>query len=532
MLLAGLILLAACANLGGLFAARASDRSREIALRLALGSSRHRILRQLLIEALVVALVGGSAGLLGSIMLLHRLSLWQPFPSAPVCIPVTPDAKIYVLALVLAIVSALLFAIVPIRQVLRAHPYEIVKAGSTGRPPSKLARWLTPHDLLLVVQIAICAVLVTSSLVAVRGLVRSLSSRFGFEPRNAMIVDINLGQAGYRGDAALAMQKRMVVALGAIPGVQHAAMVTNYPPLIYAAALDTHVFKEETRDLRPMNAAATPYRYDVSPGYFAAAGTALLSGRDFTWHDDQNAPRVALVNRTFAATVLGDASGAVGRYFKLPDGTRVQVIGLVEDGKYVSITEDQAPVMFTPYLQAEPRATDMIARSGRDPRQLIAAIRSQLHQLDPGLLINIDTWNNYLGVALFPSRVATVSLGVMGIMGAILSITGIFGMAAYSVSKRLRELGIRIALGARRSEVLDAALGRAVRLLAIGSLAGLILGLLATRVLASIVYQATPRDPIVLAGVVLAMALLGIIATWIPAQRALCLDPLVLLREE
>lgn len=532
MMLAGLILLAACANLGGLFAARASDRSREIALRLALGSSRHRILRQLLMEALVVALVGGTAGLLGSIMLLHRLSVWQPFPSAPVCIPVTPDAKIYVLALILALVSALLFAIIPIRQVLHSHPYEIVKAGSTGRPPSKLARWLTPRDVLLVVQIAICAVLVTSSLVAVRGLVRSLSSRFGFEPRNAMIVDINLAQAGYKGDAALAMQKRMVEALQAIPGVQHAAMVTNYPPLVYAAALGTHVYKEDTRDLRPVNAAASPYRYDVSPDYFAAAGTALLAGRDFTWHDDQNAPRVAVVNRTFAATVRGDASSAVGRTFKLADGTRVQIIGLVEDGKYVSFTEDQEPAMFTPYLQAEPRATDMIVRSGRDPRQLIAAIRSQLHQLDPGLLVNIDTWNNYLGVAQFPSRVATVSLGVMGIMGAILSITGIFGMAAYSVSRRLRELGIRMALGARRTAVLDAALGRAVKLLAIGSLAGLILGLLATRVLASIVYQATPRDPIVLAGVVVSMALLGLIATWIPAQRTLSLDPLILLREE
>ena len=149
-----------------------------------------------------------------------------------------------------------------------------------------------------------------------------------------------------------------------------------------------------------------------------------------------------------------------------------------------------------------------------------------------GCPLTSTTWNTLLDVVLFPSRVATVSLGVLGVMGAMLSITGIFGMAAYSVSKRLRELGIRMALGAQRKEVLQAALGRAFKLLAFGSAAGLLLGILASRVLASIVYQATPRDPLVLAGVVLAMALLGLLATWIPAQRALSVDPMTLLREE
>jgi ABC-type antimicrobial peptide transport system permease subunit len=165
-------------------------------------------------------------------------------------------------------------------------------------------------------------------------------------------------------------------------------------------------------------------------------------------------------------------------------------------------------------------------------QQLAAQIRSSLRELDAGLPLSIMTWTEGMNVALFPSSVATVALGVLGLMGAMLSITGIFGMAAYSVSKRLKELGIRVALGAQRKEVLQAALGRAVKLLAIGSAAGLLLGVLASRVLASIVYQATPRDPLILTGVVLAMSLLGLVATWIPAQRALSLDPLVLLREE
>jgi ABC-type antimicrobial peptide transport system permease subunit len=215
----------------------------------------------------------------------------------------------------------------------------------------------------------------------------------------------------------------------------------------------------------------------------------------------------------------------------LQDGTRVHVVGVVEDGQYLSLTENQQPAMFLSFLRSPVSAAYLVVRSTRDPQQVAAAVRSQLRALDAGLPADIATWNTRLAVVLFPSRVATVSLGVLGVMGAMLSITGIFGMAAYSVSKRLKELGIRIALGAQPKQVLEAALGRAFRLLAFGSAVGLLLGILASGVLAHIVYQATPRDPLVLAGVVLAMALLGL-ATWLPAQRALSLDPLTLLREE
>jgi predicted permease len=528
MLLACLILLAACANLGTLFAARAADRSREVALRLALGSSRKRILRQLLTEAVLISLVGGAVGLVGSIVLLRRMSMWQPFPGAPIHVPVNPDAKIYLVALVLALVSGFLFGIVPVRQVLRANPYEIVKAGSSGR----VGRRITVRDALLVLQIAICAVLVTSSLVAVRGLARSLRGHFGFEPRKALLVGTNLTMAGYQGERVPDMQKHMIHAAEMVPGVERVGLVNGYPPLVYTAATRANVFTEEARDLRPLNAAAMPFRYDVSPDYLQAAGTSLLAGRSFSWHDDENAPAVAVVNREFAARIFGSVTTALGRYFKMQDGTRVQVVGVVEDGKYMTLTENQQPAMFLPFLRSPTSQSYLVVRSKRDPQQLAPAVRSALRNLDAGLPVDTDTWNGMLDVVLFPSRVASVALGVMGIMGAILSITGIFGMAAYSVSKRLRELGIRIALGGRRQEVLRAALGRPFKLLAVGSAAGLLFGMLAGRVLAFIVYQATPRDPLVLAGVVLAMSLLGLVATWIPAQRALSVDPLILLREE
>jgi len=526
-LLAGLILLAACANLGSLFAARAADRAREVALRLALGSSRARILRQLFTEAVLLSLAGGALGLWVSVGLLHRLSTWQPFPQFPMNIPVSPDAKVYLVALLLALASGFLFGAVPVRQVLRANPYEVVKSGSATRA----SRRITVRDLLLVVQIAICAVLVTSSMVAVRGLERSLHTNFGFEAQNALLVDTDLAMAGYKGDKAPAMQRRMIGALETIPGVTSVGLVDT-PPLHMGWNIST-IFADQVTDLKPSNAAAVAVKYAISPEYFRAASTALLAGRTFNWDDDKDAPRVAVVNREFASRILGSVSGAIGKHFKTPEGTRFEVVGIVEDGKYTAnLAEDPQPAMFLPILQSPASDTCLVLRSSRDSQEVTAAVRSKLRDLDAGLPAFIQTWNDEMNGALFASRMATVSLGVLGLMGAMLSITGIFGMAAYTVSKRLKELGIRIALGARRVEVLQAALGRPLKLLTFGSAAGLLLGILATKVLAFIVYQATPRDPLVLAGVVLAMALLGLLATWIPAQRALSVNPLILLRED
>jgi predicted permease len=526
MLLAGLILLAACANLGSLFAARAADRSREVALRLALGSSRQRILRQLLTEAVMVALMGGALGIAGGVVLLRVLSTWHPLSNIPITVPVHPDARTYVVAVLLAVASGVLFGLVPVRQVLRVNPYEIVKAGSA----SVSGRRLTVRDLLLVVQIAICAVLVTSSLVALRGLARSMHTNFGFEPQNALLVITDLDMARYSGDQVVVMQRRMLDAVKDLPGVSTAAYSDVVPLQPYMEF--SPVFRDSTTDLRSSNAVADAVSYGVSPEYFRAAGTAVLTGRTIAWDDKKDSPPVAVVNEEFGRKMFGSVAKAVGSYFKANSGQRIRVVGVVEDGKYMTLTEDPRLAMFRPILQAPSSATFLEMRTSHDPGQVAAAVERTLHTLDPGLPLTITTWTKELNGALFASRVATISLGVLGVLGAMLAVTGIFGMAAYSVSKRLRELGIRIALGAQRGEVLQAALGRTCKLLAFGSAAGLLLGLLATKVLAFIVYQATPRDPLILAGVGLAMSMLGLVATWLPAQRALSVDPVRLLREE
>ncbi|HVT98876.1 MAG TPA: ABC transporter permease [Acidobacteriaceae bacterium] len=527
MLLAGLILLAACANLGSLFAARAADRAKEIALRVALGSRRGRIVRQLLTEAVAVSLAGGALGLAGGVLILRWLSAWQPIPTVPINVPVNPDLATYGVALAMALVSGLLFGMVPVRQVMKADPWQIIRTAGAGLGG---IRKFTLRDLLLVAQIAICAVLVTSSLVAVRGLMRSLHSNFGFDPNHVVVVATDLQMAGYKEADRAPMERRMVEAIQSIPGVS-AAGYSNQLPLSLGGS-DSSVYKDTTTDFRPTNAAADAMNYSISPGYLPAAGTTLLAGRNLTLHDDDKAPIAALINREFAVKVFGSVNGALGGHFKYWGGKRAEVVGVVENGKYRTLTEDQQPAMFFSFLQQPDSGAWLEVRSMQDPATTSRAVEETLHRLDPGLPLQMSTWNQEMSSALFAARVATVALGVLGLLGAMLAVTGIFGMASYVVTKRMRELGIRVALGARQKQVLKAALGRAFILLASGSVAGIVLGVLATKLLSYIVYQATPKDPFVLGGVVLTMMLLGLLAAWLPAQKALAVDPMILLRDE
>jgi predicted permease len=527
MLLAGLILLAACANLGGLFTARAADRAREIALRVALGSTRRRVLRQLLTEAVLISLAGGALGIAASVAVLRGLSVWQPISTFPIRVPVNPDARTYAVAVGLALLSGFLFGLAPVRQVFATAPWHVVKAAANASPER---RWFTIREALLVVQIAVCAVLLTGSLVAVRGLTRSLHSKLGFRPENALIISTDLNMAGYSADRAPAMQRRMLDAYASVPGVTAAGMSDNLP--LTFGTNQVSVYGNDASDFRPSHALADTYAYAASPGYFEAAGTTLLAGRAFIWADDKDAVPVAVVNQEFARKVFGSVQNAIGAHFRLDAKTRLEIVGVVEDGKYNTLTEDQWPVYFRPLLQAPSVSTWNVVRTDRDPQQVAPQLYATLRRLDSALPFALLPWQKDLDTSLFPARMAAISLGVLGLLGALLAATGIFGVASYSVGKRLKEMGIRMALGAGRAELLRAALGRAFRLFAIGSVAGLVLGLAATRILAYIVYEASPRDPFVLAAAVVGMLLLGITATWLPAQRALNINPSQLMREE
>lgn len=521
-----LVLIAACVNLAGVFAARSADRSRELAIRLSIGSSRWRILRQLLTEAILVSLAGGLLGTLISTAVLRVLSRWQPISEYPIHVSVVADGHVYLLAALLSIAAGVLPGLLPARQVWRTHATDAMKGGPAS---TRILRRITLRDALLGVQIAVCALLVTASLVAVRGMARSLQAPFGFSPEGVMIAETDMQMAGYSDNSALPLQRRLIEGASQIPGVTNVGIINRLP--LSGGGSNWSVYSEGTADFRPSNSIMSPHAYQVSPGYLSAARTTLIAGRDFTWDDGPDKTRVAVVNSTFARKMFGDRP-AVGLHFLGGDKTRYEVVGVVENGKYEMLTEDASPAMFFPLAQNRDASTNLVVRSNLSSAEIAAALNRTLSGIDSSLPFNLRSWSERLSLVLFPARIATVALGVMGMLAAMLAITGIFGMAAYTVSRRLRELGIRVALGAMRGQLIRAALGRPLLVLVSGSLAGLILGVLASRLLAVLVYEASPRDPLVLLGAIASMMFIGLAATWMPARRALTINPAQLLRED
>jgi predicted permease len=520
--LALLVLVAACANLATLFTARAADRSRELALRVALGASRWRLVRQLLTEAIVLSMLGGTAGVVIAGLLLRVLNQsLSPYGRLAASV----DARVYLAALFLTLVSALLFGMIPARQVSQSSPLQAMKSGSVDSTP---LRRFTLRDLLLGAQIAICTLLVTASLVAVRGMVRMLHAPLGFQPEGAMLANIDLSEIEQRGDALLVKQKAMLEAVQRIPGVTTAGAVNRVP--FTGGLRGVPVFPPGTTDFNLNNSVLAPYMFTLSPGYLEAAGTKVLTGRDVSWHDTKTTPFVAIVNQTFARKMWGETP-AIGQRFILKDHL-TEVVGVAEDGKYYEIMEPQQPVVFLPSLQSENGVAVFIVRSPRAQNEMVAALERTLSAIEPNAAITVQSWPDAMARVLFPARAASVGLGVMGLLAAMLAVTGIFGMAAYNVSRRMKELGIRVALGARTKHVMSAAVGRPIALLGAGSLVGLLSAVFVSRLLGQIVYQANPWDPVVLVGAVLTMALLGIAASAIPALRAMAIDPSKLLREE
>jgi len=526
MLLAGLVLLAACTNLGGLLASRTSDRARELAIRVAIGSSRSRILRQLLVESILVALGGGVAAVLISGFLLRTLSQWRPIADFPVQFLVQTDNRLYIFAFLISLATGLTFGIMPVRQVWTTDPNHALRGGSATFVAS---RRLALREILLGIQIAICCLLVTACLVSVRGLQRAVRMPLGFDPAGVTLANFDLHLADYSKDQVPQVQRQLLDAVSHLPGVTAAAF-SNSTPL----ALDqsrSSVFDNATTDFRGSTVKFSANYYQVSPRYLAATGTRMLAGREFTWHDDAKAPKVAVVNATFARRLFG-TDHAVGERFQSYGG-RWQIVGVVEDGKYETLAEDPKPALFFPILQSPNTSTTLIVRSSLSAEQMIPVLHGAIMRVDRSIpMFMLGGWQEALSLAMFPAVAATVALTVFGSLAIVLAFTGLFGLASYTVSKRLRELGIRIALGAKQAEVLRAALARTALLLAGGSIVGLLLGVATSKLLARIVYHASANDPEVLLGVAVTMTLVGIVSASIPARRALGIHPMELLREE
>jgi predicted permease len=528
MVLAGIVLLAACANLGSLFAARTADRTREIAIRLAIGSSRWRIVRQVMVEALLIAILGGACACALAWMALTGLAGWHPPSRYPMKFSVMPQPSLLLVGLAISAIAGIVQGILPLRQIFKTDPNDAMKSG--GAPTFAGRRWAL-RDLLLAVQIALCCVTVTAAFVSLRGLGKALVTDLGFQPLHATRTQFDLNQAGYsNGPAADRLQRELLERVSAIPGVE-AAGYANTTPLGLDASM-TSVYSQQTVDLRPSNRAFDTYFYEVSPGYLKASGTPLLAGRDVSFSDTAKTPLVAIVNREFARRLF-HSEDAVGRYFKNGSGVPIKIIGLIGDGKHFTISEDPQAAALFPISQRGDTKIAIIVRTRREPAEMVTVIRKTIHDLDSAVPIRESgPWSSQLALSLFPSRVATVALGLLGAFGLLLSIAGTFGLASYTVSRRLRELSLRVALGADARQIASVALGRMLILLACGSAAGIALGVAASRLLSAIVYQASAQDPIVLACVAVTMVLTGLLSVAKPVRRALSVDPATLLREQ
>jgi predicted permease len=526
LILAGLVLLVACTNLASMFTARAADRQREVAVRLAIGAGRTRVVRQVLTETLVLSLLGGAVGYLLASFLSQALSRWRAPMDFPVQFSVNPDWRVFLFALSGAILAGMLFGSAPAWRASRMDPNAALRGASATWGDSRLAL----RDLLVVVQVALCFVLVSASFLALRGLQQALKMNLGFQPEHVATVAFDLSLAGYTEERGRTFQQQVLQAIQQLPGV-HSASYSNSVPLSIDQS-HTGVFPADKPDLRPSDRISVTF-YQVSPEFFATLGTKLLAGREFTWHDDAKSRQVAIVNLAFAKRVL-HTDNAVGQRFRGGVmGAFAEVIGVTEDGKYGSLTESEEPAVFWSILQSYNSTTTLEVKSFLPATQVVSEIHRAMAQIDPELpLYGVGSLKQMLGFAFLPARAAAIALSAFGILAVMLAATGIHGLVAYAVSRRTHEIGIRMAVGARPVEVLRLVLVKTAVLLVFGSLVGLALALAVGQVISSIVYEAQPRDPLVMVSVWFAIALLGLFASWAPARQAMRVDPTIALRHQ
>jgi predicted permease len=523
MALAMVVLLAACANLANLMAARVIDRFREIAIRLALGATRVRIARQLLLEAMLLSIVGGLAGFALASAALQALARWQlPLP-IPVQFEVTPHLPAFVFAAVVTVLVAIGASVAPARRAWKAQPARLTGAGS----PDRIGRRWSSRDVLLAGQLVLCSLLVTTTAVALQNLRAALAMPLGIDRASVSTTGFDLALAGYSPSEGRQFQQRALERVAALPGVRTAAYASSLPLSIDQSTTTAY---PESGNVRPSEAVAA-HVYQVSPGYFETLGTKLLSGRDFTQEDTLDRPAVAIVNEAFVRRLFR-IGNPIGRRFRTSPTRFVQVVGVVEDGKYESLSDAPEPAVFEPATQAYSSTTVLLARSSlpeADVARQMAAIVTDLDARVP--LLSRGSVTDAIAIAFLPAQVAGVAMTAFGVLAVVLALVGVYGLAAYAVSARLREIGIRMAIGARRHHVVRFAVGRTVTLLAAGSLIGVLASVAARQAMGAIMYHASAGDPFVLIVAALSMTIVGLVASWVPIHRALTVDPARTLRD-
>ncbi|MBV9227048.1 MAG: ABC transporter permease, partial [Acidobacteriaceae bacterium] len=524
MTVAAFGLLLVCINLASMLLARASDRRREIGIRLAVGASRWQLLRQLMTESLLLAMSGGLLGFGIAFGVCKFFSSWHPNFDLPANTALEPNGKVLIFTVVASFCTILLFGLVPALQALRT---DLVPSLKNEPESGRLRRW-NLRDVLVASQIALSVVLVICSVLVARGLQKASSIGLGFNPNRAVSVSLDLSLQGYSEERSRRFDADLLTKAAALPGLDSVGIISNLPLRI---GENNDPISRADRPLPPFSKLKAAIVYNVSPGYFRTAGTKLLAGRDINSHDRAGSPLVVVVNETCAHVLFGNEN-PLGKHVRL-GSQEVGIVGIVETGKYESLGEDPHPAAFLPIAQTGTKWTTLVARTSLPTEQAVGLLRKAVLALDPQTtFFNVGSLKDQLAFPLFPARITAIVLSVFGLFAMILAATGLFALVAYSVSRRKREIGIRMALGAQQSQVLASVLGRTILLCVIGVALGSALTLGAGHLLSAVLYGVSPRDPVTYLTAIMLMSGVALLACWQPAARSIHIDPACTLREE
>jgi len=519
-----LVLLVACSNVANLLVARGLARRQELAVRTALGASRRQLVRQLLTESLLLALGGGLAGL--GIAALARDGLWSLRPPfvAQNFVELALDWRVFAFTLLLSLVTGLLFGLLPALQASRADVVDALKEET--RTAGRSRRRLRVGNTLVVAQVALSVVALAAAGLFVRSLQQAYAIDPGFDTRHTAAVFVNPGQAGYSQARAETFYREVEERLRARPGVAGVAWNSTAP--LTGGFLRTVIPEGQEADTsRRLFAVANT----CTPGYFAVMGTPLRRGRDFTEADRAGTLPVAVVNETLASRVW-PGEDALGRRFRfIGDDRLYTIVGVVATTKYTTLGEEPAPAVFVPLAQQYSDAMVLFVRSAGDPSAALGRALDLVRGIDPQIpLVNPSTMADVLGQSLWAARMGAILLGALGLLALVLASVGLYGVLTYSVGQRQHEIGLRMALGAGRSDVMGLVLREGMTLVGVGLVLGLAGALAVSRVVAGLLYGITPTDVPTFGGVSLVLVIVALVACGVPAFRASRLDPVVALR--
>ena len=522
------VLLIVVANVANLLLSRAVSRQKEIAIRLAAGASRARLIRQLLTESILLALLGSAVGLLFASWAVDSLPLFLPAAlsgKAQLSFPL--DGVTLGFALLLTLGAGLAFGLFPALQASRPDLYAVLKEG--GRSSRGGASHHRLRNALVIAEMAVALVLLIGAGLCVKGLQQARRIDFGFKPDHVLIAGLQIGMNGYDQKTGMAFYREARQRLAALPGVEDAALASWFP-LGLSGCKGTGIYVEGYQ--RPDGDDPTYEFAVVSPRYFAALRIPLLAGRDFTDQDDAKAPQVAIINEDFARK-FWPGQDPIGRRF-MAGGTWRTVIALAKQGKYNRLSEGTWCFFYLPYQQGVPDLDlSLCLRTSGDPSAFANTLRQTMRDIDPGVeLLQTLPLAAHSSLVLFPQRMASSLLILLGAVALTLAAMGVYAVMAYAVNQRMQEFGVRIALGASSRDVLRLVISRGLLLAAGGVAAGLALAFGVTRLMAGFLYGVSPFDPLIFLGVPLFLALVALLACLLPARRAIKVDPIIALRAE